>query len=245
MANRGLEITWLGHAALRVRSNGHVFYIDPFLSQNPKCPPSERQPELADVVLVTHGHGDHVGDALAIAQQTGAEVVGIYELAQWLTHKGLPPKQAIGMNKGGILERAGARIRMVQALHSSSMEENGVSIYLGEAAGYVVEFAEGLTVYFAGDTALFGDMRLIGERYQPDLACLPIGDFYTMGPEDAAYACRLLGVRAVLPIHWGTFPALPGNPEQLREQLQGTDCEVIALQPGESYSPPVARRKSA
>ncbi|HXE30437.1 MAG TPA: metal-dependent hydrolase [Terriglobales bacterium] len=236
MKTYGVEITWLGHAAFRMRSAGKTFYFDPFLTPNPKCPDAEKQPAAADVILLSHGHMDHISDAVPLAKRTGAQVVAIVELGMYLAKQGVPQGQIVAMNKGGTIEQAGARISMVQALHTSSAEQDGVPLYLGEPAGYVVQFQEGLRVYFAGDTAVFGDMRLIGEIYRPRLACLPIGDFYTMGPLEAAYACRLLGIEAVIPMHFGTFPVLTGTPAELRRYLAeaGTPCEVLELQPGAS-----------
>lgn len=237
MADQELTLTWLGHAALRARWAGKTFLIDPFLAHNPKTPPAEKQPQAADAILITHGHSDHTGDVVELAKRTGAAVVGIYEVALWLQSQGVPASQVYGMNKGGSLSLAGARITMVHAVHSSSLQDqDGRVIYLGEAAGYVIRFGDGPAVYFAGDTNVFADMKLIADLYQPDVACLPIGDFYTMGPREAAYAANLLGVRTVLPIHWGTLPALSGTPEALAQELEGGSCNVVAWQPGQSYT---------
>lgn len=232
----GVHITWLGHAAFRMRSAGKVFYFDPFLTQNPKCPEAEKTPSAADVILLSHGHGDHIADAAPLAQRSGAKLVAMVELGMYLGKQGVPSDQIVAMNKGGTIEIAGARVTMVHALHSSSAEQDGLPLYLGEPAGYIVQFQEGLRLYFAGDTAIFGDMRLIAEIYRPQLAILPIGDFYTMGPFEAAHACRLLGVPAVIPMHFGTFPALTGTPAELKRLLgeAGTPCEVVAMTPGQT-----------
>ena len=233
---RGVQITWLGHAAFRMRSAGETFYFDPFLTSNPKCPEAEKTPSQADVILLSHGHMDHIGDAAPLAQRTGANVVAMVELAGYLGRKGVPAGNIRAMNKGGTVEVAGAKVTMVHALHSSSVEEGGQTVYLGEPAGYIVKFQEGLTIYFAGDTDVFSDMRLIAEIYRPDVAILPIGDFYTMGPLQAAHACRLLGVKTVIPMHYGTFPVLTGTPAELKRFLgeAGTPCEVTEMTPGQT-----------
>jgi len=233
MALSGLSITWLGHGTFLFRSpGGRRIVVDPWLDGNPSCPPHLASIDEADLVLVTHGHFDHVHDAAAVAKKTGATVVGIFELCQWLASKGV--ETTSGMNKGGSQELFGIRITMVDAKHSSSYTDEGVITYLGEAAGYVLTFENGLTVYFAGDTALFGDMRLIHELYRPTLAFLPIGDLFTMDPPAAAKACALLGVKTVVPMHYGTFPVLTGRPEHLRELVAPIGVEVIEMKPGET-----------
>jgi L-ascorbate metabolism protein UlaG (beta-lactamase superfamily) len=235
MALSGLSITWLGHGTFVLRSpGGRTIVVDPWLDGNPSCPPHVTSIEAADLILVTHGHFDHVHDVAAVARQTGATVVGIFELCQWLSGKGV--EKTSGMNKGGSQEFFGIRITMVDAKHSSSSIDDGVITYLGEAAGYVLTFENGLTVYFAGDTALFGDMRLIHELYKPSVAFLPIGDLFTMDPSAAAKACALLGVLKVIPMHYGTFPVLVGRPEQLRELVAPIGVEVIEMTPGETVT---------
>ncbi len=183
------------------------------------------------MILVSHGHSDHIGDLIPVARESGATVVGVQELCEWLKRKGVT--NLVPMNLGGSLELDGLTISMTHASHSSSCVENGQTMYLGEACGYVIRLEDGLTIYYAGDTALFGDMRLIGEVHRPDIAFLPIGDRFTMGPAAAAKACELLGVRQVVPMHWGTFPGLTGTPAALKAHLT-VPVEVLELKPGET-----------
>ncbi|MCX6543056.1 MAG: metal-dependent hydrolase [Acidobacteria bacterium] len=231
----GLSVTWLGHSTfLLVSPEGRRILLDPWLDGNPSCPPAFRTIDAVDLILVTHGHFDHVHDVAAVAKATGATVVGIFELCDWLGRQGVT--KTSGMNKGGTQEHGGVRITMVDARHSSSFVENGAATYLGEAAGYVLRFGNGLTIYFAGDTSVFGDMRLIRELYNPSIAFLPIGDLFTMDPAAAAKAAELLGVRAVFPMHYGTFPVLTGRPEQLRELVAPLGVEVVEMQPGQTVA---------
>ncbi len=229
-----LSITWLGHATFVITTPaGTRVVTDPWLEGNPACPEGRRIDE-ADVILLTHGHSDHSGDVVSVARATNAPVVAIFELANWLTRKGL--QNVVGMGIGGTVRVAGLDISMVPAVHSSSVEENGTTVYLGPPTGFVVRMENGQAFYFAGDTALFGDMRLIGEMHKPDVAFLPIGDHYTMGPDAAARACAMLGVRQVVPMHFGTFPALTGTPDRLRGLVEPTGVDVLVLQPGETAS---------
>ena len=226
-----LAITWLGHASFIVRTPGHkTILFDPWYTGNPSFP-ERAKPSKADLILVSHGHSDHITDAAAMAKQTGATVVGIWEVTSWLGSKGVQHLEP--MNKGGSITVQGLRVTMTEAIHSSSFDENGI-VYLGEPAGFVVKLENGQTIYFAGDTALFSDMKLIGELYRPDIAFLPIGDRFTMGPDTAAMAARWLGVKQVVPMHWGTFPLLTGTPEQLKQHLTGTSIQVLELKPGET-----------
>jgi L-ascorbate metabolism protein UlaG (beta-lactamase superfamily) len=228
-----LSFQWLGHATFLFRSpRGQRILIDPWLTTNPACPEEFKQVGALDLMLLTHGHDDHTADAIAVARATGARVIAPYELGVWLERKGL--RAVTGMNYGGTIDAAGLAITMVPALHSSSVEEDGRAVYVGNACGYVIRFEDGLRIYFAGDTALFGDMRLIAELFHPTIAFLPIGDTYTMGPIQAAKACELLGVRQVVPMHFGTFPALTGTPGELRELVASTGVQVLELKPGET-----------
>jgi L-ascorbate metabolism protein UlaG (beta-lactamase superfamily) len=228
-----LSITWLGHATFLLRSpGGKRILLDPWVTGNPSSPESAKKIGELDLILITHGHSDHTADAVSIGRSSGAQVVAPYEVSVWLGQKGL--KNVTGMNPGGTLKVLGLSITMVPAMHSSSVVEDDKIIYLGVATGYVVTFEDGFTIYFAGDTSVFGDMRLIGEMYRPTLAFLPIGDLYTMGPEQAAKACELLGVKRVVPMHYGTFPALTGTPAALRALVEPRGVEVLELKPGEA-----------
>jgi L-ascorbate metabolism protein UlaG (beta-lactamase superfamily) len=230
-----LSITWFGHATFLLRSpGGKRILFDPWVTGNPSAPESARKIGALDLILITHGHSDHTGDAVSIGRSSGAHVVAPYETSVWLQKKGL--QNVTGMNPGGTLEALGLSITMVPACHSSSVEEDGTIVYLGVATGYVVTFENGLTIYYAGDTSIFGDMRLIGEMYAPRMAFLPIGDLYTMGPEQAAKACELLGVKQVVPMHYGTFPALTGTPATLRRLVAPRGVEVLELTPGQTLS---------
>ncbi len=224
-----LKVTWLGHATILVASpKGVRVLVDPFLTDNPSCPAAAKRVGAVDLVLVTHGHADHCADAVAVARETGATVVASPELAAWLERQGV--KHLRPMNIGGRQQLSGLQIAMVPAVHSSSAPDGA---YLGPATGFVVRFEDDTAVYFAGDTALFGDMRLIRDRHTPQVAFLPIGDRFTMGPEDAALAAEWLGVKAVVPIHYGTFPELTGTPDELRRHCSPAGIEVIELRAGE------------
>jgi len=225
------SLTWLGHASFRFDSpGGKRIYVDPFLDGNPKCPDGEQKPERVDVIAITHGHGDHLGDTVEIWNEHKPTVVAPVELADWLVMKqGLSQDSVQDPNKGGTVEVEGIKITLTDANHSSSTNDG---TYAGEPCGLVFELENGTKLYFAGDTNVFGDMQLIARLYAPDVAILPIGDHYTMGPKEAALALELLGVKRCVPCHYGTFPALTGTPEQLRQLAP--DVEVLAPEPGET-----------
>ncbi len=233
MSFQRLAITWFGHSTFLIRTpGGKRVLFDPWFADNPACPPSMKKPPKVDLVLVSHGHSDHMGDVLAVARDGGPTVVGIFELCDWLARKGL--SNLAPMNKGGSQEIAGLRVTMTDARHSGGFVDNGQMVYMGEPAGYVVRLEDGRAIYFAGDTSLFGDMRLIGEIYKPEIAFLPIGDRFTMDPAAAARACEFLGVRQVVPMHWGTFPMLTGRPADLRALVETRGVQVLELKPGET-----------
>lgn len=218
------RITWLGHAAFQIGIAGKVIFIDPWLG-NPKSPLRLIDISKADIVYVTHDHGDHLGEAIEICKRTGATFVATYELGNYAVERGV--KKVIGANIGGSIKIGDVSLRLVQAFHTASK---------GAPTGVIVE-GEGKSIYHAGDTGLFGDMGLIGELYKPDLALIPIGGYYTMGPEEAAKAVKLIRPKIVIPMHYGTFPVLVQSPDEFIEKVREKAAEVraIILKPGESY----------
>ena len=240
-SNGETVITWYGHSCVEmVTPRGVVVLFDPWFD-NPRSPRKPDTVERCDVMLVSHGHFDHLTNALPIASRTRPKWPAIHELSLWLGSVYPAPDDVIGMNKGGTVEVKGLRVTMTSADHSAGdwNGEAGVPLYLGEPAGFVVELENGSKVYFAGDTSLFGDMRYIRELYGPELAFLPIGGHFTMGPRDAAIAVELLGVREVVPIHYGTFPILAGTPAQLKSELAVRslgDVRVHEIEPGQSVT---------
>ena len=230
---KGNRLTWLGHATFRIETtDGVVVYIDPWLA-NPLCPENEKNPQTCDVMLCTHGHFDHIGDAVRLAKQHNPMVVGIFELCTWMQKKGA--QQTSPMNKGGTQTVSGVKVTMVHAVHSCGIQDDdGSIVYGGEACGYVLELPGGVKLYHAGDTAVFGDMHIIRELYAPEIALLPIGDHYVMSAREAAYACTLLRPKTIIPMHFGTFPVLTGTPAQLRQLLGKDGPEVLEMKPGQT-----------
>ena len=230
---KGNQVTWLGHATFRILTkDGVTVYIDPWLS-NPLCPEGEKEPAKCDVLICTHGHFDHIADAVRVAKKHNPVVVGIFELCTWMEKKGA--KQVSAMNKGGTQTVAGINITMVHAVHSCGIQDDdGSIVYGGEACGYVLELPGGVKLYHAGDTAVFGDMQIIRELYAPEIAMLPIGDHYTMSPREAAYACKLLQPKTVIPMHFATFPLLKGRPSELQKLLGPNGPPVLEMKPGET-----------
>lgn len=224
------RLTWFGHSNFKLQtSSGKTILIDPFFEGNPVAPIVSGSIDHADCVCVTHDHGDHVGQALSIAKATGAIVVGVFDTIQKLVSQGLPEAKGLGMNIGGTVMAADARIKMVQAIHSSAS---------GVASGYILTLEDGFCLYHAGDTGLFASMELFARFHEIDLAIVPIGGHFTMDPEQAAYACKLLKPNWVVPMHWGTFPVLEQNTTSFSDFLaqHAPDAKYISLAPGRTIS---------
>lgn len=233
-ATKPTRITWLGHATVLVQTPaGANLLIDPFIEHNPKYPKNFPLPSKIHAILLTHGHGDHMSDVVPVARRHGSTVVAIYELADYVTRKGV--ENTIGMNLGGSVQVEDAMVTMVDARHSSSAQDEQGTHYVGVAAGFVLTITDGPVLYHAGDTSPFRDMELIRELYEPQVAMLPIGGFYTMGPKEAALAVKFIAPQVVLPLHFGTFPPLTGTPEQLAA-LVDPKVEVVSWKPAEEFT---------
>jgi len=227
-----MQITWLGHGSFQFRlPSGQVILMDPWTDGNPSFPKGF-QIDRVDTICITHGHFDHIHDAVPLAKKFSPEVIAIFETCNWLESKGV--KNTRPMNKGGSQRAGYVTVTMTHAVHSCGILDDGKILYGGEAAGFVLRLDDGRAVYFAGDTNVFSDMELIRQIYHPELAILPIGDLYTMSPVEAALACRLLSVKKVIPMHFGTFPALTGTPAQLKERLVSQEIDVWPLEPGKT-----------
>jgi len=235
--NRGFTLTWLGHSTFElVTSKGTVVLFDPWLTGNPKCPEARREVRRLDAIALSHAHGDHSADVVALAKRLGCPVVCAYEASLFLASKGVTTCAPMG--KGGTQVVAGLAFTMVHATHSSGFEDGGAIVYGGGEAGFVVTLEDGFRIYYAGDTGPMADMAVIGELYAPDLALLPIGDHFTMGPREAAWAAGKVGAKWVVPMHWGTFARLTGTPDALRAELKrrGLPVEVVTAEPGVALS---------
>lgn len=229
---KGTRVTWLGHSTVLVQTaKGTNILIDPFIAHNPKYPKNFVLPEKIHYILLTHGHGDHISDAVPVATKHGSTVVAIYELAAYVAGKGVA--ETIGMNLGGTVQLDDVAATMVDAKHSAAAQDEHGTHYVGVAAGFVLTIADGPVLYHAGDTSVFGDMKLIAELYHPEVVMLPIGGHYTMGPREAAVATKFLAPKIVLPLHFGTFPPLKGTPEELAGMVDRS-VRVAHLDPGDS-----------
>jgi len=239
---RDTTISWLGHGTFHIATpGGKKLLLDAWVDTNPACPDEWKQrvrTERLDAILITHGHFDHIDDLLELATLTDAKLVCMFDLAGWLTAKGVGEERIVGFNKGGTVDLGGVQATMTKAEHSSTYNDNGTLVSMGEAVGYVLRMENGFTIYHTGDTAVTYDMLIVGDLYQPELTILPIGDHFTMDPRQAAYALKLIRSKYAIPGHFGTFPLLKGTPEQLREHARefNVQVEVIGLKPGESVS---------
>lgn len=227
---KGTKITWIGHGTVLITtSEGKRIVVDPWLEGNPTCPDEYKTLSDIDLVLITHGHFDHVSSVIDVVKSNNCPAFAIPEVAAWFNAQGVQFQE---MNKGGTVEAAGVAFTMTNATHSGGITTPDGIVYGGEPAGYFLRLPGGLRLYISGDTDVFSDMVIYRELYQPDVAVLCIGDHYTMGPRGAAYAAKLLGVKTVLPVHFGTFPVLTGTPAEVAK-LVGEDIEVIDWSPGD------------
>lgn len=226
--NRGFTLTWLGHSAFElVTRTGKVVLLDPWLSGNPRCPDGRRTPARADVIALTHAHGDHVGDTVELSKRLGCPVVCGFEVGEHLSAQGADTR---GMGMGGTVRAAGIAFTMTVATHSSSFDEPGRPNG-GTEGGFVITLEDGTRIYYAGDTGPTIEFVAVRELYAPEIAILPIGDLYTMGPREAAWAAEKLGAAWIVPMHYGTFPPLTGTPDALRAELKARGCGAVVVAP--------------
>lgn len=226
------SITYCGHSAVLIECDGLTVGIDPWLEGNPLCPPNLINPPSLDIIVLSHGHSDHAGDTPRLAKKYGCKIVATWELATLFGEEGVSGEQLAPMNKGGTIELSGLKISLTHALHSSSFDSpTRGTLYAGEACGIVISDGTN-TIYHAGDTALFSDMSLIRERYKPQVALLPIGDRFTMDPEEAAQAAKLIGASKNIPIHYNTFPLLTGTAEQFSTACTNSGATASVMEPG-------------
>ena len=228
-----MKIQWLGHSAFYISTDNHKLVIDPFIRDNPSCPLDPEDLEV-DVICVTHGHNDHFGDTIELAQKNKALVVCNHEHSLYLTQLGL---ETTGMNMGGTIEAAGIKITMVNSIHSADMDFLDNTRPGGSSCGYILQLENGRKIYNAGDTGIFGDMKtVIKDIYQPDIALIPIGDRYTMGIREASIAAQWLEPEVIIPMHYNTFPPIEQDATQFKELVEkSTETKVAVLKPGETY----------
>ena len=230
---------WCGHSAFRIETGeDKVIYIDPYLSANPGCPSELHKVERCDIIALTHGHADHLGDTIEIYNEHRPKIVAIFDLCGILGKHGVAPEDCVGMNIGGTVDVGGIKFMQTPATHSGSVDDGGEQAYGGDPTGYVVELEDGFRFYHSGDTWVMADMEYIGKLFKPEVAILPIGGHFTMDPAAAAIAAKLTGVKRVVPMHYGTFPVLTGEPVELEKELDGTGIEVVTVEIGQEFTLP-------
>ncbi len=228
------SFTFAGHSAVFFEHDNFNIAIDPWLEGNPKCPANLKSPKKLDLIVLTHAHSDHAGEAATLAKHLGSKIVATWELAMIMLKEGVPETHVLPMNRGGSMEVLGLKVTLTNAYHSSSYDGRDGTVYGGEACGVILGDGK-RNIYHAGDTSLFSDMSLIAEFYKPEYAILPIGDRFTMNPKEAARAAKLVGCRYAVPIHWGTFDMLTGRPQDFKKECEPYEIEVIVLNPGETH----------